>query len=1260
MPLSLLAKIEEDQEKKRRAGQLTLENLSIRQWSQLGTPAPGMGEFLNPAGTAFQRAKEDDPTLRPSNFFESIMRGLEPGGGGGGGAFGPQPEPFPGPLAPGVTPFDVQQGLQEFGSQPFDIHQDPFRLAQDTIFPEDFGFQPPTPPPPQILPGIGGAPEFQSLLSQGADPKIAQLMGLNVGPFGIPPQVAQQQAQFLQGQPDAKSRFEDFLRFEGGNISPTQGPLGAQFGQEGILDSLLAFFTVPPLPEIVAERAAEVPIIGPGLEQAAKTPLAGFAAFGAGALGPASRAVSGGLLRSLGIEAAAEAGFIGGRSFTDPIDNPLLREGLPVLAGFGAAAAAPAIAGVAPKVIRAGARQLDEFGQSPLGRTLGSEAGGGKIPGGAGDDFLPPIGRELDEGADAVKAIDEVGAAQPPPDVPRGLIATLSPEAAEGDVVLKLTELVEQARSLRPAERAARRRVLAERFAASRASMEAAEPGKARLGAGLGELKGKLPAARFEAPEQFFGEDELVELYERAYARFRDPLNPLSSSGAPESTNVLLALEKVMAGAVPADFELDLLQSVFGPELIAAIRKHRSLGAKAWEEFMGALGAQRTMLTVYDLSAALRQAGPAIGQKEWWGNLPTMVRLYASRNFADAMDESIRLHPKFNQAVDDGFRMTTPGQATTLATREESFMIPSERTFVGSLIRKIPGVSASERAHSGFLTKVRFDMYANNIDRVQDGENLMNFIYDITGRGTLGPLNSQAPLISALMFSGRLQSSRVRLPFNLLNGDPVIRKMAARNLVAFVGAATSILTALQMTGVAGVEKGPLEFKDKKKFGPISVPTSFDIDLNPVSADWGKIKIGPTTIDLWAGYQPLARFMMNVAVGERKGRPTLAYPGGVTSDVDFLRSVATLARNKASPAAGAVVDTLRGVNAIGEDVDFTSPGGIKTEAFNRFVPLVVQDIVDAVREAGWAQGLAALPAIPGAGVQTYRTFAERRDDARNEVFEARKANGEAPYTDYATLAELVEQDPRALSRLDDDLAVQEILSTARASDESTSLERVRQEFQEIQLIDDGRLINWFAALAQGGDPDVMGMSPVVWADAVDEHQADLFSRSDEIMRDIEFPEVDAPEDSVREVVDNYFSVKLADYTDPATGERNWTDFIAAQDAALAPLGSDTADIKNWIKENFETPFITELRNLADGIDTVRTRAGKTYFDLDAGGDRTDFRKAHPDVDAVLWLTGSGTTTLRSFAAANEAADWLNNEGLQPPMDARRLWNAVKPK
>ncbi|KKL45273.1 hypothetical protein LCGC14_2357350, partial [marine sediment metagenome] len=97
-----------------------------------------------------------------------------------------------------------------------------------------------------------------------------------------------------------------------------------------------------------------------------------------------------------------------------------------------------------------------------------------------------------------------------------------------------------------------------------------------------------------------------------------------------------------------------------------------------------------------------------------------------------------------------------------------------------------------------------------------------------------------------------------------------------------------------------------------------------------------------------------------------------------------------------------------------------------------------------------------------------------------------------------------------------------------------------------------------------------------------------------------------------------------------------------------------------KENFETPFITELRNLADGIDTVRTRAGKTYFDLDAGGDRTDFRKAHPDVDAVLWLTGSGTTTLRSFAAANEAADWLNNEGLQPPMDARRLWNAVKPK
>ena len=62
----------------------------------------------------------------------------------------------------------------------------------------------------------------------------------------------------------------------------------------------------------------------------------------------------------------------------------------------------------------------------------------------------------------------------------------------------------------------------------------------------------------------------------------------------------------------------------------------------------------------------------------------------------------------------------------------------------------------------------------------------------------------------------------------------MVRKEAARDLVAFLGIGASVLGLAKMAGA-------------------------EIETEPTSSDFGKIKIGNTRYDIWAGFQQFARF-----------------------------------------------------------------------------------------------------------------------------------------------------------------------------------------------------------------------------------------------------------------------------------------------------------------------------------------------------------------------------------------------------------------
>jgi hypothetical protein len=237
-------------------------------------------------------------------------------------------------------------------------------------------------------------------------------------------------------------------------------------------------------------------------------------------------------------------------------------------------------------------------------------------------------------------------------------------------------------------------------------------------------------------------------------------------------------------------------------------------------------------------------------------------------------------------------------------------------------------------------------MYANNIDKVAAGEGdaLASMINAFTGRGEIGPLKDYTPLLSGLMFSARRQASLVQIPLSLFSRSPHVRKLAARNLMAFVGTGVGLLSLLKMSGLA------------------------DVEMDPRSSNWGKIRVGPTRLDIWAGFQPLGRLIAQAASGQKK------ISSGALVDVGLLSAAGTFLRNKLSPAAGEVVDVARGETAIGEDIAFT-PEVIGREAYENLTSLFIQDVFEAVKEGGWAHGLLALPAGFGVGVQSYTTPSE---------------------------------------------------------------------------------------------------------------------------------------------------------------------------------------------------------------------------------------------------------------------------------------------
>jgi len=376
----------------------------------------------------------------------------------------------------------------------------------------------------------------------------------------------------------------------------------------------------------------------------------------------------------------------------------------------------------------------------------------------------------------------------------------------------------------------------------------------------------------------------------------------------------------------------------------------RSFLTKAKDTGMEVLNVARAIKTSMDLSAVLRQGAfialghPIRGIKA----MPSMFKALRSEKGQFAVEQEI-MH-RANYPLYEQAKLYLSEHGAKLSTMEEAYM--------SHWADKIPGVAASGRAYTTYLNRLRadsFDAMLKNLPTVagkaspEETKAIANFINVATGRGNLGAKENALVGLNTVFFAPRYVASRFQLvmgqPFK--GGTSTTKKMVAKEYARF-------LTGLGVVYAIGKAAGA------------------DIEIDPRSSDFGKLRFGKTRIDPMAGLSQTTVFMTRALTGQTKPVGKKAHTMDSRAYIDVY---SRFARSKIAPVPGTALNWKAGQDVVGNKIkpigtaeDFLEGKSVPS---NLVMPLAISDIYDTMREQGVPKGSAmALLSIFGMGLQTY--------------------------------------------------------------------------------------------------------------------------------------------------------------------------------------------------------------------------------------------------------------------------------------------------
>lgn len=419
------------------------------------------------------------------------------------------------------------------------------------------------------------------------------------------------------------------------------------------------------------------------------------------------------------------------------------------------------------------------------------------------------------------------------------------------------------------------------------------------------------------------------------------------------------ALSGAYEGKTPTHSQLDLIEHVFGKQNRTALAG--GVNHSALDKALMALNVPRSLMATADLSAPFRQglvamaSHPILSGKQF----PSMIKYFGSAEHYAARQAAIKADPAYHLALAGKLSLTDLGPEASLLSHEESLAgvdYASKIPIAGHVVK------ASGRAYTGYLNDVRMVLFKHQLGIAQAaGRNVHDetFLTDIgkvinaaTGRGTIGPRGEHImPALNTVMFSPRLMLSRINYmnPVWYAKLSPQARHEALRGLFATAGAVSSALYLFSQ--IPGVEVG---------------------SLDPRNANFGKLRIGNTRVDIAAGFQQYVRLASELAtqtkVSSITGKKTKLGSGyGKPTAWDEIMSFFL---NKAAPPVSMTRTLVSRKDSAGNPV---TPQRFLQ---NYFTPLILQDARDLYREhhggmngIEWALGGYGV-GMMGVGLQTY--------------------------------------------------------------------------------------------------------------------------------------------------------------------------------------------------------------------------------------------------------------------------------------------------
>ncbi len=521
--------------------------------------------------------------------------------------------------------------------------------------------------------------------------------------------------------------------------------------------------------------------------------------------------------------------------------------------------------------------------------------------------------------------------------------------------------------------------------------------GEKGLNAFLSQLKGRYSTAQITPfKEEFINKHGQKQFDELLNKPFRDPtLRPFEAGQLADTVRNIIEKGEIPSakgrGGLP-NKTLLLMRRVYGAETTKALSEFYKRPITFKDIVTEVFSIPKATMASGEWSGIYRQGFVMISRRPWL--LPKIIIASAKSTFSPKQQQKIYDKMISDPDYTDAVRFKVP---LTGINKELGGLQSGEEQFTQKFINKVPLwvpglgqsagiIRASNRAYETALDVGRFDSFKsikkslekkgyNPKARQYEADEKGNYILDkqgdkkltkdykefrdnvkvisyFSGRGDLGRFESIAGPLNTAIFSIRLNKARVDTflqPFNM-------KLSKTARVEAWKGLITSFAHGMTLLGlIAGWQK----YVRKK---------DVEVEDDPRSADFGKVRVGKHRWDVWGGHQQLVRTFVQFITGEYKSTTTGfigKYDSGEFGGGSRLSPLGRFVESKQAPGLSFIMDMIEGEDWQGR------PFNLKRAVTERMIPMFWQDLGDALKEMGPGELIdIGIPGFLGMGVQTY--------------------------------------------------------------------------------------------------------------------------------------------------------------------------------------------------------------------------------------------------------------------------------------------------